>query len=147
MSAITGRYSTPDVVTCRYRRRVELAASGLAAPLVALSLWLDFLIDAASWLLDFLDDAASWSLNFLDDAASWFVNFLDDAASWSLNFLADAASWSLNLTIGPPGEVLRRLDVELWPGVKLRLGRRGFSAWHSQRGQGCCRCHCPVSQG
>ena len=88
---------------------VELAASGLADPLVALTFWLDFLIDTASWLLDFLDDAASWSLNLLDDAASWFVNFLDDAASWSLN-----------LTIGPPGEVLRRLDVELWPGVKLR---------------------------
>ena len=32
----------------------------------------------------------------------------------------------MNLTIGPPGEVLRRLDVELWPGVKLRPGRERF---------------------
>ena len=43
-----------------------------------------------------------------------------------MRFLADAASWLIDLAIGPPEEVLLRLDVELRPGVKLRLGRERF---------------------
>ena len=70
--------------------------------------------------------AVTPSLNFLADAASRSLNFLADAASRSLKFLADAASWLIDLTIGPPEEVLLRLDVELRPGVKLRLGRERF---------------------
>ena len=127
---------------------MEPAASGLAAPRVALPLWLDFLTDAAGWLVAFLADAAGWLLAFLTDAASWLVAFLadaaswllafltdaasslvaflTDAASWLLDFLTDAASWSLNLTIGPPAAVLRRLDVELGSGVKSRLGWERF---------------------
>ena len=66
------------------------------------------------------------ALGFLADAASRSLNFLADAASRSLNFLADAASRLIDLTIGPPEEVLLRLDVELRPGVKLRLGRERF---------------------
>ena len=101
---------------------VELAASGLAAPRVALTLWLDFLTDAAGWLSDFLTDAAAWLSDFLTDAAAWLSDFLTDAAGWLSDFLTDAAGSSLNLTIDPPGEVLRRLDVELAAGREVEAG-------------------------
>ena len=61
-----------------------------------------------------------------DSSTPLVVNFLTTPRVGCRTSWTDAASWSLNLTIGPPGEVLRRLDVELWPGVKLRLGRERF---------------------